>query len=65
MFKYLSLFLKTATEAQAPTLIAGTVQQIYNAARTAGHEALDQSAVAQEEMEKLARVELGRLARDV
>ncbi|MDP1989546.1 MAG: NAD(P)-dependent oxidoreductase [Syntrophales bacterium] len=64
MFKDLTLFLKTATEAQVPAFIAGTVQQIYNAARAAGHGALDQTVVAQE-MEKLAHVELGRLTPDV
>ena len=53
-----------ATEAQVPAFIAGTVQQIYNAARAAGHGALDQTVVAQE-MEKLAHVELGKLTPDV
>jgi len=64
LFKDLSLFLQTATEAQVPTFIAGTVQQIYNTARAAGHGALDQTVVARE-MEKLANVELGTLTPDV
>ena len=64
MFKDLSLFLQTATEAQVPAFIAGTVQQIYNAARAAGHGALDQTVVARE-MEKLAHIELGTLTPDV
>lgn len=64
MFKDLNLFLQTATEAQVPAFIAGSVLQIYNVARAAGHGALDQTVVARE-MEKLAHVELGRLTPDV
>jgi 3-hydroxyisobutyrate dehydrogenase-like beta-hydroxyacid dehydrogenase len=64
MFKDLRLFLQTATEAQVPAFIAGAVLQLYNAARAAGHGALDQTAVARE-MEKLAQVALGTLTPDV
>jgi 3-hydroxyisobutyrate dehydrogenase len=64
LFKDLSLFLQTATEAQVPAFIAGSVLQLYNAARAAGHGALDQTVVARE-MEKLAHIELGTLTPDV
>jgi 3-hydroxyisobutyrate dehydrogenase-like beta-hydroxyacid dehydrogenase len=64
MFKDLNLFLQTATEAQVPAFIAGSVLQIYNAARAAGGGALDQTVIARE-MERLAHVELGRLSPDV
>jgi len=63
MFKDLNLFLQTAVEAQAPAFIAGSALQFYNAARAAGHGALDQTVVARE-MERLARVELGNLTSD-
>jgi 3-hydroxyisobutyrate dehydrogenase-like beta-hydroxyacid dehydrogenase len=63
MFKDLNLFLQTATEAQAPAFIAGAVLQIYNAARAAGHGALDQTVIARE-MEKFAHVELEGLSPD-
>jgi 3-hydroxyisobutyrate dehydrogenase len=64
MFKDLNLFLQTATEAQVPAFIAGSVLQIYNTARAAGGGALDQTVIARE-MERLAHVELGRLSPDV
>lgn len=61
MFKDLNLFLQTATEAQAPTFMAGPALQLYNAARAAGLGRMDQAAVARE-MERLAGVHLGTLS---
>jgi len=63
LFKDLNLFLQTATEAQAPTLIAASTLQLYNAARAAGGGLLDQTVVARE-MEKLAGAKLGTLTPD-
>jgi len=63
MFKDLNLFLQTATEAQAPALIAASTLQLYNAARAAGNGKLDQTVVARA-MERLAQVELGTLTPD-
>jgi 3-hydroxyisobutyrate dehydrogenase len=63
LFKDLNLFLQTATEAQAPTLIAASTLQLYNAARAAGGGLRDQTVVAKE-MEKLAQIELGTLTPD-
>jgi len=63
LFKDLRLFLQTATEAQAPTLIAASTLQLYNAARAAGGGLLDQTVVAKE-MEKLAGATLGTLTPD-
>lgn len=63
MFKDLNLFLQTATEAQAPALLAASALQLYNAARAAGGGKLDQTVVARE-MEKLAGTPLGRLTPD-
>ncbi len=63
MFKDLDLFLRTATEAQAPTFLASPALQMYNAARAAGNGKLDQTVVAQA-MQQLAGVDLGRLTPD-
>jgi len=63
LFKDLRLFLQTATEAQAPALIAASTLQLYNAARAAGGGLLDQTVVAKE-MEKLAGAKLGTLTPD-
>jgi len=63
LFKDLRLFLQTATEAQAPALIAASTLQLYNAARAAGGGRLDQTVVAKE-MEKLAGATLGTLTPD-
>jgi 3-hydroxyisobutyrate dehydrogenase-like beta-hydroxyacid dehydrogenase len=63
LFKDLNLFLQTATEAQAPALIAASTLQLYNAARAAGGGLRDQTVVAKE-MEKLAQIDLGRLTPD-
>jgi 3-hydroxyisobutyrate dehydrogenase-like beta-hydroxyacid dehydrogenase len=63
LFKDLRLFLQTATEAQAPALIAASTLQLYNAARAAGGGLRDQTVVAKE-MEKLAGVTLGTLTPD-
>jgi 3-hydroxyisobutyrate dehydrogenase len=63
LFKDLNLFLQTATEAQAPALIAASTLQLYSAARAAGGGLLDQTAVAKE-MEKLAGAKLGTLTPD-
>jgi 3-hydroxyisobutyrate dehydrogenase-like beta-hydroxyacid dehydrogenase len=60
LFKDLNLFLQTATDAQAPALIAASTLQLYNAARAAGGGLLDQTVVAKE-MERLARATLGTL----
>jgi hypothetical protein len=50
------------TETHATAFIVGTVQQMYNAARTAVHGTLDQTVVAQE-MEKLPMSSSGNLPR--
>ena len=63
MFKDLNLFVQTATEAQAPALIAAAALQLYNAARAAGNGKLDQTVVARA-MEQLAGAELGNLTPD-
>jgi len=63
LFKDLNLFLQTATEAQAPALIAASTLQLYNAARAAGGGLLDQTVVTKE-MEKLAGAKLGTLTPD-
>jgi 3-hydroxyisobutyrate dehydrogenase-like beta-hydroxyacid dehydrogenase len=63
LFKDLHLFLQTATEAQAPALIAASTLQIYNAARAAGAGLRDQTVVAKE-MERLAGAKLGTLTPD-
>lgn len=60
MFKDLRLFLESATDSRVPALVAGTVLQLYNAARSAGHGDRDQTVVLKE-LERLAGVELGRL----
>lgn len=60
MFKDLRLFVETATAAQSPAFIAAAALQLYNAARAAGHGALDQTVVAKE-LERLAGAQLGRL----
>lgn len=60
LFKDLRLFLQTAVEAQAPTLIAASTLQLYNAARAAGGGLRDQTVVAKA-MEKLAGASLGTL----
>jgi 3-hydroxyisobutyrate dehydrogenase len=60
MFKDLSLFIQTATEAQTPAFIAASALQLYNAARAAGGGMMDQTVVAQE-IEKLAGARLGTL----
>lgn len=61
MFKDLNLFVHTATEAQAPTFMAATALQLYNAARAAGAGKLDQTIVARE-LERLSGARLGTLA---
>jgi 3-hydroxyisobutyrate dehydrogenase len=63
MFKDLNLFVQTATEAQAPALIAAAALQLYNAARAAGNGKLDQTVVARA-MEQFAGAELGTLTPD-
>ena len=63
LFKDLNLFLQTATEAQAPALIAASTLQLYNAARAAGAGLQDQTVVAKE-MERLAGAKLGTLTPD-
>jgi 3-hydroxyisobutyrate dehydrogenase len=63
MFKDLKLFVQTATDAQAPALIAAAALQLYNAARAAGNGKLDQTVVARA-MEQLAGAELGNLTPD-
>lgn len=63
LFKDLNLFLQTATEAQAPALIAASTLQLYNAARAAGGGLKDQTVVAKE-MERLAGATLGTLTPD-
>jgi 3-hydroxyisobutyrate dehydrogenase len=63
LFKDLNLFVQSATEAQAPTLIAASALQLYNAARAAGGGSQDQTVVAKE-MERLANVALGTLTPD-
>jgi 3-hydroxyisobutyrate dehydrogenase-like beta-hydroxyacid dehydrogenase len=60
LFKDLRLFLQTATDAQAPALIAASTLQLYNAARAAGGGLQDQTVVAKE-MERLAGAKLGTL----
>jgi 3-hydroxyisobutyrate dehydrogenase-like beta-hydroxyacid dehydrogenase len=61
MFKDLRLFVESALESKAAALVAGTALQLYSGARAAGLGALDQTAVLKE-LERLAGVELGRLA---
>lgn len=61
MSKDLNLFVHTATEAQAPTFMAATALQLYNAARAAGAGKLDQTIVARE-LERLSGARLGTLA---
>jgi len=63
LFKDLNLFLQTATEAQAPALIAASTLQLYNAARAAGSGLQDQTVVAKE-LERLAGAKLGTLTPD-
>jgi 3-hydroxyisobutyrate dehydrogenase len=63
LFKDLRLFLQTATDAQAPVLIAASTLQLYNAARAAGGGLQDQTVVAKE-MERLAGATLGTLTPD-
>lgn len=63
MFKDLSLFIQTATEAQTPAFMAASALQLYNAARAAGSGMMDQSIVVQE-IEKLAGARLGTLMQD-
>lgn len=63
LFKDLNLFLQTATEAQAPVLIAASTLQLYNAARAAGGGLQDQTVVAKE-LERLAGAKLGTLTPD-
>jgi len=63
LFKDLNLFLQTATEAQAPALIAASTLQLYNAARAAGSGLQDQTVVAKE-LERLAGAKLGTLIPD-
>ena len=63
LFKDLNLFLQTATDAQAPALIAATTLQLYNAARAAGGGVMDQTVVAKE-LERLAGATLGTLIPD-
>lgn len=63
LFKDLNLFLQTATDAQAPALIAASTLQLYNAARAAGGGLLDQTVVARE-LERLAGATLGTLTPD-
>jgi len=63
LFKDLNLFLQTATEAQAPALIAASTLQLYNAARAAGGGLQDQTVVAKE-LERLAGAKLGTLTPD-
>jgi 3-hydroxyisobutyrate dehydrogenase len=63
LFKDLRLFLQTATDAQAPALIAASTLQLYNAARAAGGGLQDQTVVAKE-MERLAGATLGTLTPD-
>ena len=63
LFKDLHLFLQTATDAQAPALIAASALQLYNAARAAGGGLRDQTIVAKE-MERLAGATLGTLTPD-
>jgi len=60
MFKDLRLFVESAVESRAPALVAGTVLQLYSAARAAGRGSLDQTAVLKE-LERLAGIELGAL----
>ncbi|MBP2670676.1 MAG: mmsB [candidate division NC10 bacterium] len=63
LFKDLNLFLQTATDAQAPALIAASTLQLYNAARAAGGGLKDQTVVAKE-LERLAGAQLGTLTPD-
>jgi 3-hydroxyisobutyrate dehydrogenase len=63
LFKDLNLFLQTATDAQAPALIAASTLQLYNAARAAGGGLKDQTVVAKE-LERLAGATLGTLTPD-
>jgi len=63
LFKDLNLFLQTATDAQAPALIAASTLQLYNAARAAGAGLKDQTVVAKE-LERLAGATLGTLTPD-
>jgi 3-hydroxyisobutyrate dehydrogenase-like beta-hydroxyacid dehydrogenase len=62
LFKDLMLFLEAAREAKAPALLAGSTLQLYNGARAAGGGKQDQTIVVRE-LEKLAGVSLGTLAR--
>jgi 3-hydroxyisobutyrate dehydrogenase-like beta-hydroxyacid dehydrogenase len=60
MFKDLRLFVETAIQARAPTPVAATALQLYNAARAAGQGAKDQTVVAKV-LEQMAGASLGTL----